>query len=76
MEQGFKVARVEQTETPDMMNERCKNKKTTKFDKVVNREICQITTKGSCVLGPQITDAKNPLTIYMLAIAEKVSIYN
>lgn len=25
VERGYKVARVEQTETPDMMTERCKN---------------------------------------------------
>ena len=27
IEKGYKVARVEQTETPDMMNERCKQSK-------------------------------------------------
>uniref|UniRef100_T1GJY4 DNA mismatch repair proteins mutS family domain-containing protein n=1 Tax=Megaselia scalaris TaxID=36166 RepID=T1GJY4_MEGSC len=36
IEKGFKVARVEQTETPDMMTARCKKMgKTTKFDKVL-----------------------------------------
>ncbi|KRT86172.1 hypothetical protein AMK59_2376 [Oryctes borbonicus] len=71
MEQGFKIARVEQTETPEMMSERCKTKHSSKFDKVVNREICQISTKGCCVYGPQIGDVENPLPVYMLAIAEK-----
>ncbi|KAI4468294.1 dna mismatch repair protein muts family member [Holotrichia oblita] len=72
MDQGYKVARVEQTETPEMMNERCKNKHVTKFDKVVNREVCQISTKGCCVYGSQLDDEENPLPVYMLAISEKV----
>lgn len=72
IEQGFKVARVEQTETPDMMNERCKGKKSGKFDKVVNREICQISMKGTCVYGAQMQEAKQAAPCYMLAISEKV----
>lgn len=72
IELGFKIARVEQTETPEMMAERCKGKKVTKFDKVVNREICQVSTKGTCVYGAQLTDAKQPMANYMLAISEKV----
>lgn len=73
IEQGFKVIRIEQTETPDMMAQRCKAKRNvTKFDKVVNREICQITTKGTCVYGAQMATAKNALPCYMMAIAEKV----
>lgn len=74
IELGFKVARVEQTETPEMMAERCKNKKVTKFDKVVSREICQVSTKGTCVYGAQITDATRPMSNYMLAVIEKVII--
>ena len=27
VQKGYKVARIEQTETPEMMNERCKNSK-------------------------------------------------
>lgn len=76
IEQGFKVARVEQTETPEMMTERCKAKKSTKFDKVVNREICQISTQATCVYGAQLTNAKHPLPYYMLALAEKVILVN
>lgn len=77
VEQGFKVARVEQTETPEMMAERCKTtRKAGKYDKVVRREICQVTTKASCVYGAQLTEAKQALPCYMLAIAEKVRVYN
>lgn len=72
IDQGFKVARVEQTETPEMMAERCKGlRKPTKYDKVVKREICQISTRGACIYGAQLTDAKQPLPVYMLAICEK-----
>jgi hypothetical protein len=47
VDKGYKVARVEQTETPDMMQERCKRENTfSKFDKVMKREICQITNRG------------------------------
>lgn len=72
IEQGFKVARVEQTETPEMMAERCKMKKSSKFDKVVNREICQISSKGACVYTAQMSQAKQELPCYMFAVAEKV----
>lgn len=48
IEKGYKVARVEQTETPEMMAERCKRmSRPTKFDRVVEREICQITSRGT-----------------------------
>lgn len=73
IEQGFKVARVEQTETPEMMNERVKTTgKSTKFDKVVAREICQISMKGTCLYGAQMQEAKQAEPCYMLALAEKV----
>ena len=42
---GYKVARVEQTETPQMMAER--KKKTKNGPKVVNREVCSIMTLGT-----------------------------
>ena len=43
---GYKVARVEQTETPDMLLDR--NAKTSgKKDKVVAREMCSIISKGT-----------------------------
>lgn len=48
VQKGYKVARVEQTETPEMMEARCKSMfKPTKFDKVVKREVCRIITKGT-----------------------------
>ena len=45
---GYKVARVEQTETPEMLKERKKNKKHgTPTPHVVNREVCSILTRGT-----------------------------
>ncbi|EDW70562.1 probable DNA mismatch repair protein Msh6 [Drosophila virilis] len=71
IDRGYKVARVEQTETPDMMTERCKRIKATKFDKVVAREICQITDRGTQVFGSQCAIGPNHQPNYMLAIVEQ-----
>uniref|UniRef100_A0AAR5Q4R4 DNA mismatch repair protein n=1 Tax=Dendroctonus ponderosae TaxID=77166 RepID=A0AAR5Q4R4_DENPD len=77
IDKGFKVARVEQTETPEMMNERCKQlKKTTKFDKVVAREICQVTTKASCIYGAQMPEARSEIGTYLYAVAVKLNTDN
>lgn len=62
---------MEQTETPDMMTERCKRIKPTKFDKVVAREICQITDRGTQVFGSQCAIGPNHQANYMLAIVEQ-----
>lgn len=74
IEKGFKVARVEQTETPEMMADRCKKQgKVTKFDKVVKREICQVSTKATCIYTAQMPEARNELPNYMYAVSMKVS---
>ena len=51
VEKGFKVARIEQTETPAMMDERLKSlgRQPTRFERVVEREVCQLSTKGTRV---------------------------
>ncbi|XP_037908419.1 probable DNA mismatch repair protein Msh6 isoform X2 [Hermetia illucens] len=73
VERGYKVARVEQTETPDMMAQRCKTQRqVTKFDRVVKREICQITNRGTQVPGVQTSFEGDHKPNYMLAIIEKV----
>jgi len=49
-------------------------KKSTKFDKVVRREICRITTKGTRTFGiidGETNDAENS---FLIAISEKVFI--
>ncbi|XP_012286624.1 probable DNA mismatch repair protein Msh6 [Orussus abietinus] len=72
IEKGYKVARIEQTENPDMMARRCgKIVKVTKFDKVVKREICQISTRGTRVYTPQDAEASTPNSNYLLALVEK-----
>jgi len=44
---GYKVARVEQTETPEMLKERKKKHKGKGIPQVVNREVCSILTLGT-----------------------------
>lgn len=44
---GYKVARVEQTETPAQLAERKKKYKGKGAPKVVNREVCSIMTMGT-----------------------------
>ena len=48
IDKGFKIARIEQVETPKMMEQRCKKmtRKVTKFDKVVERKICEKVYKS------------------------------
>ncbi|CAH0559312.1 unnamed protein product [Brassicogethes aeneus] len=73
IEKGFKVARVEQTETPDMMNERIKTTgKKSKYDKVVSREICQVSTKATTVLTAQMPESRTSQACYMFAITETI----
>jgi len=72
VEKGYKVARIEQTETPDMMNERVKKLlKPTKFDKVVRREVCRVTSKATRVYSYIDGDATHSAAAYLLSICEK-----
>ncbi|TTI76911.1 DNA mismatch repair protein Msh6 [Bagarius yarrelli] len=72
VQKGYKVARVEQTETPDMMEARCKAMaRPTKFDRVVRREVCRIITRGTQTYSvldgaPSEADSK-----YLLSVKEK-----
>ena len=45
MAKGYRVARVEQTETPEMLKERNDSKGKGTKDKVVKREMCSIMSK-------------------------------
>lgn len=73
IDRGYKVARCEQTETPEMMAERLKHQhRPTKFDKVVKREICQVINRGTQVFGQQVQITNEYQTNYMLAVVEKV----
>lgn len=66
------MARVEQTETPDMMQERVKTIRATKYDKVVRREVCQVVNKGTQVFGQQVEITNDYQPNYMMAIVYKV----
>ncbi|KAL3225582.1 hypothetical protein MRX96_025748, partial [Rhipicephalus microplus] len=69
IQKGYKVARVEQTETPQMMEERCrKMHRPSKFDRVVRREICRITCLATRTFGPQDGQLCNPELSYLFAI--------
>ena len=66
---GFKVLRVEQTETPAMMEDRCQRTgQKGKFDKVVRREICQVTTKGTQMLNISDSVFQSSSNQYLLAL--------
>ncbi|CAF3104902.1 unnamed protein product [Rotaria sp. Silwood2] len=69
---GYKVARVEQTETPNMMKERLEQEKgrKNKFDKTVRREICQITTPGTKTFNTLDNDNVFRESLYLLCIVE------
>ncbi|XP_012252115.2 DNA mismatch repair protein Msh6 isoform X2 [Athalia rosae] len=72
IEKGYKVARIEQTENPEMMSARVsKMSHVTKFDKVVKREICQISSKGTRVFTAQDVDPNSATSSYLLSIVEK-----
>jgi hypothetical protein len=49
--------------------------KVTKFDKVVKREICQITTKGTRVFSVIDGDASTAENSYLFALTEKVCLF-
>lgn len=72
IQKGFAVARIEQTETPEMMQKRIKGKKATKFDKVVSREVCRISTIGTRFTSDIDSDALNFSNSYLYAISYKV----
>ncbi|XP_021247442.1 DNA mismatch repair protein Msh6 isoform X1 [Numida meleagris] len=72
VQKGYKIARVEQTETPEMMEARCKaTAHPTRFDKVVRREICRILTKGTQTYSIIDCDPSENHNKYLLCVKEK-----
>ncbi|OQR69623.1 DNA mismatch repair protein Msh6-like [Tropilaelaps mercedesae] len=68
VQKGYRCARVEQTETPAMMEERCKRlAKVSKTDRVVRREVCQISSKSLQLCGSMETSGSS----YLLAVRQK-----
>ncbi|XP_065256529.1 DNA mismatch repair protein Msh6 isoform X6 [Emys orbicularis] len=69
VQKGYKVVRVEQTETPEMMEARCRSlAHPTKFDRVVRREICRIITKGTQTYSVLDGDPSENLNKYLLNV--------
>ncbi|XP_067901328.1 DNA mismatch repair protein Msh6 [Heterodontus francisci] len=74
VQKGYKVARVEQTETPEMMEARCKSlAHPTKFDRVVRREVCRIITKGTQTYSVLDGSPSESCNKYLLCVKEKVN---
>ncbi|KAE8662403.1 DNA mismatch repair protein MSH6 [Hibiscus syriacus] len=63
---GYRVLVVEQTETPEQLELRRKEKGAK--DKVVKREICSVVTKGTLTEGEMLS--ANPDPSYLLAVTE------
>ncbi|XP_074603536.1 DNA mismatch repair protein Msh6 [Brevipalpus obovatus] len=68
LKKGYKIARIEQTETPEQRDERCKHQKT--VDKVVSRELCRITTPATRTSSVLDAEPSSPHSTYLLAISE------
>ncbi|XP_077560245.1 DNA mismatch repair protein Msh6-like isoform X2 [Haemaphysalis longicornis] len=69
---GYKVARVEEVETPEMARERCRKMgRLSKDDFEVRRDICRITTKATRTFGPQDAQFCGPEASHLLAIAHQ-----
>ncbi|NWR49776.1 MSH6 protein, partial [Regulus satrapa] len=72
VQKGYKVVRVEQTETPEMMEARCKSMgHSTRFDKVVRREICRIITKGTQTYSIMDCDPSENYSKFLLCVKER-----
>ncbi|KAI4873828.1 hypothetical protein NFI96_016848 [Prochilodus magdalenae] len=72
VQKGYKVARVEQTETPEMMEARCKSMaRPTKFDKVVRREVCRVITRGTQTYSVLDGAPSEVQSKYLLSVKEK-----
>ncbi|XP_058798810.1 probable DNA mismatch repair protein Msh6 isoform X2 [Phymastichus coffea] len=75
LERGYKVARIEQTETQEKANQRIAGaQQLAKLDKLIRREVCQITSRGTKVyhtLDTEELEATSPDSVYLLSIVEK-----
>lgn len=69
IEKGYKVARVEQTESAEARDSRLKGTKGS--DKVVRRELCRVTSKGTKTMFELASCADEAHSTYILAITEK-----
>jgi DNA mismatch repair protein MSH6 len=70
IERGFKVIRIEQTETPAMLEERAQTTGLKSSERVVRREICQVTSKGTRLFGISESVFHSAHNQYLLALCE------
>ncbi|KRY13697.1 DNA mismatch repair protein Msh6 [Trichinella patagoniensis] len=73
IEHGFKVARVEQTETPEMLQKRAHQELLPSKEKVIRREICRIITRGTKTYNFLETEDDNVQVSYLAALCEQNS---
>ncbi|XP_028676496.1 DNA mismatch repair protein Msh6 [Erpetoichthys calabaricus] len=72
VQKGYKVARIEQLETPEMMEARCKTiARPTKFDRVVRRDVCRVITKGTQTYSVLDGAPSESHSKYLLCVKEK-----
>ncbi|XP_061481629.1 DNA mismatch repair protein Msh6 [Rhineura floridana] len=72
VQKGHKVVRVEQMETPEMMEARCRSlAHPTKYDRVVRREVCRIISKGTQTYSILDGDHLETHNKYLLCMKEK-----
>lgn len=70
------MARIEQTETPEQNTQRVRGMNSaSKFEKGLRREICQVMDRGTQVFSQQVGVTSNYEPNYMLAVCEKVRIF-
>ncbi|XP_064174156.1 DNA mismatch repair protein Msh6 [Anguilla rostrata] len=73
VQKGYKVARVEQTETPEMMEARCRTiARPTKFDRVVRREVCRVITRGTQTYSVLDGAPAETQSRYLLSLKERL----
>ncbi|KHJ46404.1 MutS domain I protein [Trichuris suis] len=72
IEKGYKVARVEQTETPEAMEKRAQKECLATKDRVVRREICRIVTRATKMYSYLEGDEETADAVYLTAICERL----
>lgn len=77
VQKGYKVARVEQTETPKQNAERIKATPVSRQEKTLRREICRIVTRGTQILGTWTGNHKmQSSSNFLLAVIERPLLNN
>uniref|UniRef100_A0A8D8TRG5 DNA mismatch repair protein n=1 Tax=Cacopsylla melanoneura TaxID=428564 RepID=A0A8D8TRG5_9HEMI len=71
VEKGYKVARVEQTESAEQMDIRCKRDKLPQKQRAVRREICKITCRGAQTFSIMDVDANYVDNKFLLSVTKE-----